>query len=161
METTTFTIPTIFLALIVFVSGAILIGYKIYKDKKNENFVNIEQYFPNIISVIQKVVTILTVNMDSFNTRDEYINCIVGTTIKYLKEDAVKFNIPKDLVNMISTEYLTTVITNLINEKYFTCFDILSTETISEYPVLFNDDFVKCKCGKDGCNCEEGKCDCE
>lgn len=161
METTTFTVPTIFLVIILFAVGAALIGYKLYKDKKNGGDIDIEKYFPNIISVVQKVISILSVNLSSFNTREEYMNCIVGMTIDYLKQDAIEFDIPVALTSMISTEYLTSIITDLISKYYFECFSILTVNEVSEHQELFNDEFVECKCGKENCHCKEGNCDCE
>lgn len=152
--------PTVILALMVLAAGLGVVLFKHIKKSKTGEVVDLHAYYSAILKTIKKTVSILSINMEEFTDKESYMRCVISTTIEYLKEDASDLGIPVYIIELINTEALTNIITEVINDNYFECFDVLSEETIIANQALLEDHFVACKCGIEGCACEEGKCDC-
>lgn len=157
---TTFSVPTIVIAVIVLVAAVAVALMKYSKSKKNGENTDISDYYPNLIKAVQRAVSLLAINMDDFDNRDDYTNAVVSTAINYLKEDCAEFGIPADIIKLMDTNALASTITNLINENYYECFNVLDVQTISNNKPLLDKDFVACHCGVEGCVCNEGDCTC-
>ena len=76
---------------VIFVFAAAIIGIRLYKNR-NEKFdmdTFIDTYGDNIIEALQDAILILKINMDEFDSRDEYEKAIIRTTINSLKESPI------------------------------------------------------------------------
>lgn len=159
-QATTVSIPTIFLVLTIIVVAILGVLIQYGKKKKNGENLNIDDYLPSILKAVQKAVEILMIDMDSFDTKNQYMESVVSTTIEYIKQNSTVVGIPTEVINMLNTDILTNYITKLINTYYFECFKNIAPAVVSAHSQLFEEHFVKCQCGIPGCECNEGECTC-
>ena len=125
---------------VIFVFAAAIIGIRLYKNR-NEKFdmdTFIDTYGDNIIEALQDAILILKINMDEFDSMDEYEKAIIRTTINSLKESASRFGIPDNMIKLIDTESLTSIIADCFNQNKFDCLGILSTSTMEAHEEIID-----------------------
>jgi hypothetical protein len=76
--------------------------------------------------------------MDEFSSNKEYELTIIYNTINSIKSNATKLGIPENAVNLLSTEALSTIVTDILNNNKIKAFSVLDTETIDKYAEIID-----------------------
>lgn len=135
--------------IIIIVLGAIIIGIRVYQSsKKNGNKTItmdefIDSYGDNIVDLLKDTIIVLKIAMSDYETKEEYEEAIISTTIDALKENSVEFGVPEEIVNLLDTEALTSIIQNILNNKKPDCFSVLDSETIVENEKILDKEVVE------------------
>lgn len=138
------------IAVIIFVLCIIgLIALVVYKMKKdNNNKFNIDKFFDayyvNFINVIQDVVSILCVNIDNFETKEEYERAIISATIAKLEENCDEFGIDSTLFRLVDRNILVNFLYDILyTNKVQIFFNSLSEKIINNKPELYDNDVIE------------------
>lgn len=120
---------------VIFVFAAVIIGIRLYQNRNKKITMDefIDTYGDNIVKALQDAVRVLKIEMDDFNSREEYEKTIINTTILSLKNSASQFGIPDEIINLIDTDSLTSIIANCFNENKLNCIDVLGSKTIESH----------------------------
>lgn len=131
-------------AAFVVICCAIIIGIGVYKNKETvtvDSF--IKEYGDIVIEILQDTITILATNMDQFSSNEEYELTIIYNTINSIKSSATKLGIPENVVNLLSTDALSTIVTDILNKNKIEAFSVLDTETVDKYAEIIDDEVLE------------------
>ena len=141
------TIWNIIAICILLCAVASIIGIGVYKMRKNGRTISFDEfmtiYSDQIIEVLKDVVVLLQVNIDEFETKDDYERVIISTTIDKLKENSKELGIDICIFDIFSTEDLSEMIYKIFQGNLLNIFSVASTEKISEKPELYENEVVK------------------
>ena len=134
-------------ALVLLLCVIICIAVIVYKRKKNNQDISLDtflsMYQQNLINVLQDVVELLMVNIDSFETKEEYERAIISTTITKLEENCEEFGINPVFFKLINKDMLSDILYNLLYTNKLSIFlNSLSKETAEATPDLFDKEVV-------------------
>ena len=134
-------------ALVLLLCVIICIAVIIYKRKKNYQDISLDtflsMYQQNLINVLQDVVELLMVNIDSFETKEEYERAIISTTITKLEENCEEFGINPVFFKLINKDMLSDILYSLLYTNKLSIFlNSLSKETAEATPDLFDKEVV-------------------
>ena len=134
-------------ALVLLLCVIICIAVIVYKRKKNNQDVSLDaflsMYQQNLINVLQDVVELLMVNIDSFETKEEYERAIISTTITKLEENCEEFGINPVFFKLINKDMLSDILYSLLYTNKLSIFlNSLSKETAEAAPALFDKEVV-------------------
>lgn len=134
-------------ALVLLLCVIICIAVIIYKRKKNNQDISLDtflsMYQQNLINVLQDVVELLMVNIDSFETKEEYERAIISTTITKLEENCEEFGINPVFFKLINKDMLSDILYSLLYTNKLNIFlNSLSKETAEATPALFDKEVV-------------------
>ena len=130
------------IAVIIFIiatAGLIaLVVYKLRKENNNEK-VTVEDflglYHTNLFNVLQDVVSLLSLNIDDFETKEDYERAIISTTIAKLEENCDEFGINSALFKLVDREVLTNILYNILyTNKVQIFFSTLTEKIINSKP---------------------------
>lgn len=139
------------IATIIFIAaiaGIIaLVVYKLRKDNNNEK-VTVEDflglYHKNLFNVLQDVVSLLSINIDDFETKEDYERTIISTTIAKLEENCDEFGISSALFNLVDREVLTNVLYDILyTNKVQIFFSTLPEKIIKSKPELYDNEVIE------------------
>lgn len=134
-------------ALVLLLCAIICIAVIVYKRKKNNQDISLDtflsMYQQNLINVLQDVVELLMVNIDSFETKEEYERAIISTTITKLEENCEEFGINPVFFKLINKDMLSDILYSLLYTNKLSIFlNSLSKETAEAAPALFDKEVV-------------------
>lgn len=134
-------------ACLVLVAVVLIIVLKIYSNKKNNNekitfdsFINL--YSDQIIKVLQDFIKILQVDIDRFETKDQYIEEVVGLSVESIKENATMSGIDQNLVNLLSTESIVSIVHKVLTSNEVEVFSVLEPSDIVNNEKLYDAEVV-------------------
>ena len=136
-------------AVIIFIIAiAGVIALVVYKMRKGNNEVSIESfldiYYQNLFCVIQDVVSLLSINVEDFETKEEYERVIISTTIAKLEENCGEFGISSALFKLVDKEVLTNVLYDILyTNKVQIFFSTLTEKIIKSKPELYDDEVIE------------------
>ena len=123
-----------------------IIDLIIDKMKRQKQQISMQQFIDTygdaIISTLQSVVTILTIDMNKYQTKEEYEKAIVSTTIDELKKNCVMLGIDRSILDLFSTNALTEIIYNVLKGNIIEIFSKVNGSEIAAKPELFEDEVV-------------------
>ena len=135
---------SIIAGIIIVVICAIIIGIRVYRNRKTivdmDSFIDL--YGDNIIAILQDVIKVLKIDMASYATKEEYETALINATINALKENSVELGIPTEVVDLIDTDSLTTIIQKILNSRKVEAFSVLDSETIKKNESLLDKEVV-------------------
>jgi hypothetical protein len=120
-----------FIAGIVIVAlVAIIIAIRVYQNKDNIGSIDdfVKLYGDQIVKALQSAILVLKVDMKNYETRTEYENVLISTTIDELKKNSVEFGIPENIVDLFDTTSLTTCVINILNNNRIDAFSVLDAQ---------------------------------
>lgn len=138
------------IAVIVFVAAiAGIIALVVYKMRKTTNqqvtiegFLDI--YYQNLFGVIQDVVSLLSINIENFETKEEYERAIISTTIAKLEENCDEFGISSALFKLVDKKVLTDVLYDILyTNKVQIFFSSLTGKVIETKPELYDKEVIE------------------
>ena len=139
------------IAVIIFIiatAGLIaLVVYKLRKENNNEK-VTVEDflglYHTNLFNVLQDVVSLLSLNIDDFETKEDYERAIISTTITKLEENCDEFGINSALFKLVDREVLTNILYNILyTNKVQIFFSTLPEKIIKSKPELYDNEVIE------------------
>lgn len=137
-------------AVIIFVAAiAGLIALVVYKMRKTTNqevtiegFLDI--YYQNLFGVIQDVVSLLSINVEDFETKEEYERTIISTTIAKLEENCDEFGISAALFRLVDRQVLTDVLYDILyTNKVQIFFSSLTEKVVKAKPELYDKEVIE------------------
>lgn len=132
---------------IIIVAVVAILGIRIYKNSKNGKTYNLDQFVDefgdNIIEVLKDIITIMKVNMNMYETQDEYEMAVISLTIDSLKENAEDFGMPKNVVNLFDTESLAKVIKDIFIDNRCDVMSVLDAATIMANAAIIDKEVVE------------------
>ena len=135
---------SIIAGIIIVVICAVIIGIRVYRNRKTvvdmDSFIDL--YGDNIIAILQDVIKVLKIDMASYATKEEYETALINATINALKENSVELGIPTEVVDLIDTDSLTTIIQKILNSRKVEAFSVLDSETIKKNESLLDKEVV-------------------
>lgn len=135
---------SIIAGIIIVVICAVIIGIRVYRNRKTivdmDSFIDL--YGDNIIAILQDVIKVLKIDMASYATKEEYETALINATINALKENSVELGIPTEVVDLIDTDSLTTIIQKVLNSRKVEAFSVLDSETIKKNETLLDKEVV-------------------
>ena len=135
---------SIIAGIIIVVICAIIIGIRVYRNRKTivdmDSFIDL--YGDNIIAILQDVIKVLKIDMASYATKEEYETALINATINALKENSVELGIPTEVVDLIDTDSLTTIIQKILDSRKVEAFSVLDSETIKKNETLLDKEVV-------------------
>ena len=135
---------SIIAGIIIVVICAVIIGIRVYRNRKTivdmDSFIDL--YGDNIIAILQDVIKVLKIDMASYATKEEYETGLINATINALKENSVELGIPTEVVDLIDTDSLTTIIQKILNSRKVEAFSVLDSETIKKNETLLDKEVV-------------------
>ena len=105
-----------------------------------EEFIDI--YGDNIIKALKDVIEVLRINMEDYETQEEYEAAIVATTIDALKENSVEFGVPAEIVSLFDTDALTSIIITVFNQNKCDAMSILGSKTITDNALIMDSEVL-------------------
>lgn len=131
--------------LVVAIGG--IIGVQLYKKHKAENVeINfdyiVNTYSAQIIKTLQDSISILQINIDSFEDREDYEKAIISTTIEMLKDNATSLGINKKILNAIDSETLTEIVYSVFKGNLVDIFSVINAKYIAENPNMYEKEVV-------------------
>ena len=135
---------SIIAGIIIVVICAVIIGIRVYRNRKTivDMDSSIDLYGDNIIAILQDVIKVLKIDMASYATKEEYETALINATINALKENSVELGIPTEVVDLIDTDSLTTIIQKILNSRKVEAFSVLDSETIKKNESLLDKEVV-------------------
>lgn len=137
----------IYAGLIIIVFCSIILGIRVYKNRNKSEKMTIETfvdtYGDQIIKILQDVIIVLKVNMEDYNSQEEYESAIISTSINVMKENSIEFGIPAEIVDLLDTDSLTKIIQKIMNENKPDAFSVLDSETITENKKIIDENVVE------------------
>ena len=135
---------SIIAGIIIVVICAVIIGIRVYRNRKTivdmDSFIDL--YGDNIIAILQDVIKVLKIDMASYATKEEYETALINATINALKENSVELGIPTEVVDLIDTDSLTTIMQKILNSRKVEAFSVLDSETIKKNESLLDKEVV-------------------
>ena len=135
---------SIIAGIIIVVICAVIIGIRVYRNRKTivdmDSFIDL--YGDNIIAILQDVIKVLKIDMASYATKEEYETALINATINALKENSVELGIPTEVVDLIDTDSLTTIIQKILDSRKVEAFSVLDSETIKKNETLLDKEVV-------------------
>ena len=135
---------SIIAGIIIVVICAVIIGIRVYRNRKTivdmDSFIDL--YGDNIIAILQDVIKVLKIDMASYATKEEYETALINATINALKENSVELGIPTEVVDLIDTDSLTTIIQKILNSHKVEAYSVLDSETIKKNESLLDKEVV-------------------
>lgn len=128
--------------LIIVFAGAI-IALQVYKKNKTDGKAMtmdefLDAYSNNIIKALQSTIDILSVNMDQFDTQEDYEAAIIKTTITKLKENAKEFGLNQNVIDLFDEDTLTNIIMSCFKKNKTKCFSDLSEKDIMLHTAILD-----------------------
>lgn len=129
----------IIVAIVLFVCAAGIIGIKVYQSKqKNQNydFNNfIADYGDNIVKLLEQSIEIITTTYDPENyaSKEEYENAIICEAIDNLKEHCADFNVPEYIINLLDTEKLAELITDIFHKNKIEVYSAINVVNVQAF----------------------------
>ena len=138
--------PNIIASCIIIVAFVCMIGLAVYKLRKKNKDITMEQfinmYYDNIIDVLQDVVSILQINIEDFDSKESYEKAIIYTTIDKLKGNCVDFGIDSRILSLFNEEALTNAIYGIFDEDKKKVFSVIGYEVVSSTPELYDESTI-------------------
>lgn len=138
----------IIVAIVLFVCAAGIIGVKVYQSKqKNQsyNFDNfIADYGNNIIKLLEQTIEILTTkyNPEAYESQEDYENAIICEAIDYLKGHCADFDIPEYIINLLDTEKLAELITDIFYKNKIEIYSAINVLNVQAFDQFIDSDIV-------------------
>ena len=135
-------------AMIFIIAIAGLIALVVYKMRKDNNKVTIEDFLDiyriNLFNVIQDVVNLLSINVEEFETKEEYERTIISVTISKLEENCDEFGISSALFKLIDKDVLTNALYDILyTNKVQIFFSTLPEKIIKIKPELYDKEVIE------------------
>ena len=123
--------------ILILVLAGVIIGIKMYRNRKTnpismDEF--IDTYGDQVIAVLQDIIKILKINMNDFETKEEYEEALITATIE--------FGIPVEVVELLDTESLTKIVQKILNQHRVDAFSVLDAEDVDKNKNLLGDEVV-------------------
>ena len=135
-------IAVIIIALAVI--GIIVI--RVYTMKKNNKEITIEsfmaEYSDNIIAVLQDFIQIMQVNINNYETKEEYHEALVGLCVESIKDNSTILGIDSKIVNLFDTCAIVDCVCKILESNKIECFSVLSSNEITENEKYFDEEVV-------------------
>ena len=132
---------------IIIIAVTAIIGIRIYKNSKNGISYNLDQFVDefgdNIIEMLKDIISILKVNMDMYETQDDYEMAVISMTIESMKENAEDFGMPKNIANLFDTEALAKVIKDIFIDNRCDIMSVLDAATIMANTAIMDKEVVE------------------
>lgn len=133
-------------AAVVVVAVIVIIGIRLYKSHKSGKEVTfdefIDMYGDQIIAVLKDVIVLLQINIDQFESREDYEKAIISTTIDKLKENAGELGIDAQILGLFDTKALTEIVYSVFSGNIVNIFSVLSGDAISQNSNMYEDEVV-------------------
>lgn len=133
-------------AAVVVVAVIVIIGIRLYKSHKSGKEVTfdefIDMYGDQIIAVLKDVIVLLQINIDQFESREDYEKAIISTTIDKLKENAGELGIDAQILGLFDTKALTEIVYSVFSGNIVNIFSVLSGDAISQNSSMYEDEVV-------------------
>lgn len=133
-------------AAVVVVAVIAIIGIRLYKSHKSGKEVTfdefIDMYGDQIIAVLKDVIVLLQINIDQFESREDYEKAIISTTIDKLKENAGELGIDAQILGLFDTKALTEIVYSVFSGNIVNIFSVLSGDAISQNSSMYEDEVV-------------------
>lgn len=138
---------SIIASVIFIVAMAAIVGLVVYKtNRKNKEFTFeefIDMYYDNFISILQDVVYILLINVDNFNSKEEYEKTIISTTIEKIYENCTEFGIDSTLLNLFDRSAVTDALYGILHDEEIIVFSgTVPKDTLEAKPNLYSEDVI-------------------
>lgn len=138
------------IATIIFIAaigGLIaLVVYKLRKENNSDVTIDdfLDIYGSNLFNVLQDVVSLLSINIDEFETKEEYERAIISTTIAKLEENCDEFGISSILLKTVDREVLTNILYDILyTNKVQIFFSTLPERIIKSKPELYDEEVIE------------------
>ena len=132
---------------VIIVAVVAILGIRIYKNSKNGTTYTMDQFIDefgdNIIEVLKDIISIMKVNMDMYETQEDYEMAVISLTIDSLKDNAEDFGMPGDVVNLFDTESLAKIIKNIFIDNRCDIMSVLDTATIMTNASIIDKEVVE------------------
>lgn len=124
-----------------------LVVYKLRKDNNDEK-VTVEDflglYQTNLFNVLQDVVSLLSININDFETKEDYERAIISTTIAKLEENCDEFGISSALLKLVDRDVLTNILYDILyTNKVQIFFSTLPERIIKDKPELYDEEVIE------------------
>ena len=134
----------VFSTLIFFVLMAGIIGLVVYKAKKSNPGMTIEEfvetYYDNLIDALKDSVKILSVDVSEYQDRESYLKAIISLAIKELDNNCEDFGIDNTLFELFNTEVLTEFLYDILARNNIFIFgDTVSADSANANPALYTE----------------------
>lgn len=137
------------IAVIIFIVAIIcIIAIVAYRMHKNNNIVTVEGfidiYYNNIFGAIQDVVSLLSIDVDDFETKEEYEKAIISTTVIKLEENCDEFGINSSLFKLVDKDVLTDMLYDILyTNKVQIFFSSITEKTVKIKPELYDAEVIE------------------
>lgn len=134
--------------VLIIVFAATIIALQVYKKNKTDGKAMtmdefLDAYSDNIIKALQSTIDILSVNMDQFDTQEDYEAAIIKTTITKLKENAKEFGLNQNVINLFDEDTLTNIIMSCFKKNKVQRFNNLPEKDIMAHTAILDTTIVQ------------------
>ena len=141
------TTANIIATIIVVIAIISIISIRLYTySKKNNKKITLDAfmdiYGEQIIAMLKDVVLILQINIDEFDSKEEYERVIINTTIDTIKDNCSEMDIDSKIINLFDTEALGDAIYKLFNGEKLNIFSVLKPEDIANNTSIYEEEVV-------------------
>lgn len=114
--------------IVIVAAVAVIIGIKYYKQKKSTGVVIsfdefIDVYGQQIVHVLIDVIQLLKLDKGDYEDKSEYEYTVISVAINKLKENSTELGIDKDIIEMVDTETLTSIVQKVLHNELLDIFN--------------------------------------
>ena len=136
--------------IVVFILALSCIGilfYKIHLVKKEKKEISIEnvidEYGDDIVKLLQDFIKILIVDINEFESKEEYIKELVRLCVDSIKSNSDLAFDEVRIIKLLDTEVIADIVTRVLMSNKIECFSVLTSKEISINRFLFDNDIVE------------------
>lgn len=114
--------------IVIVAAVAVIIGIKYYKQKKStgvaisfDEFIDV--YGKRIVHVLIDVIQLLKLDKGDYEDKSEYEYTVISVAINKLKENSTELGIDKDIIEMVDTEALTSIVQKVLHNELLDIFN--------------------------------------
>ena len=114
--------------IVIVAAVAVIIGIKYYKQKKStgvaisfDEFIDV--YGQQIVHVLIDVIQLLKLDKGDYEDKSEYEYTVISVAINKLKENSTELGIDKDIIEMVDTEALTSIVQKVLHNELLDIFN--------------------------------------
>ena len=139
-------IANIIAVCVIALAIAGIIAIRIYTMKKNNEEITIEsfmnEYSDNIIAILKDFIKIMQVDINNYETKEEYNEALVGLCVESIKDNSTAFGIDHRIVNLFDTCAIVDCVCKILESNKIECFSVLKSNEIVNNEKYFDEEVV-------------------
>ena len=139
-------IANIIAVCVIALAIAGIIAISIYTMKKNNEEITIEsfmnEYSDNIIAILKDFIKIMQVDINNYETKEEYNEALVGLCVESIKDNSTAFGIDHRIVNLFDTCAIVDCVCKILESNKIECFSVLKSNEIVNNEKYFDEEVV-------------------